>query len=81
MVSAVVFHFITDPFIKFDPLAVIVKPGPPAFAVAGDIDKIAGNGLFVLVFASGELLLHPRNTNKVIMTVSDLSNFIMMFFF
>ena len=69
-----------DPLIKFVPLTVIVKAGPPALTAAGDIDKTDGKGLSGLVLVPEGLLLHPVNINEATKTLSNRNNFIAVIF-
>ncbi len=45
VVNDVPFQRITDPFTNWDPVAVRVKPGPPANADDGEIEFIIGTAL------------------------------------
>src|SRR3984893_7581947 len=42
------FQSTTEPETKFDPLTVSVKAGPPAVALLGEIELIAGTGLLTV---------------------------------
>ena len=52
VVRADPFQFTTEPETKFEPFTVSVKAGPPAVALLGEIELIAGTGLLMVnVFA------------------------------
>ncbi len=48
VVRAAPFQFTTEPVTKFEPLTVSVKAGPPAVALLGEIELIAGTGLLMV---------------------------------
>jgi hypothetical protein len=53
VVKVEVFQCTLEPETKFDPLTVSVKAGPPALALLGEIELIAGTGLLTVnVFAA-----------------------------
>lgn len=79
VVSALLFHFITDPFIKLLPLTMRGNAGPPVIAVAGDNEAIVGRGL-LFPLPSEPVLLQPANVNKTIKVVGNLNNFIGVIF-
>jgi hypothetical protein len=41
-----------EPEMKFEPFTVSVKPGPPAVALSGEIELIAGTGLEIVKLAT-----------------------------
>jgi len=48
VVKTKLFQCTFEPETKFDPLTVSVKPGPPAVALLGEIELIAGTGLLTV---------------------------------
>ena len=48
VVKVELFQCTFEPETKFDPLTVSVKPGPPAVALLGEIELIAGTGLLTV---------------------------------
>jgi hypothetical protein len=48
VVRADPFQFTTEPETKFEPFTVRVKAGPPAVALLGEIELIAGTGLLMV---------------------------------
>ena len=48
VVKIKLFQCTFEPETKFDPFTVRVKPGPPAVALLGEIELIAGTGLLMV---------------------------------